>query len=422
MTTRSFTPQGRTATNRQGSLGVRSSWIVVGVAVVLAPPLSLLAAETGRSQGVPGPVPVVIPALRAFAQQRQTERVAATQANTPTQAAQAVTDDESAISFPVAPPSRLAVPEAAPIPKIQAFPGDGWNAVPPRQTLVISETDPSPVATTADLEDELVAAEVRGMLLEYLRAFRSRDAAAVAACWSESADNRSLDSGEETHGREQVEQVFQTLFEEDSSAEIDLDIQEIRPLGGGVAVVDGISQLSFSTGDATASRFSAIVMKKDGRWMLESVREAATELPETSRGYAIRRVGEFAGRWESVTGRQDVSTHAFWTAGGGFLVRSHTMQAATGEREITEIIGWDPVRQGIRSWSFTSDGGFAEGSWTLDDDHFDVMLDGTTAEGEIVTGRLTITRLGPDDLVTEMEGTAIAELLPPTGEMVRTAR
>jgi len=420
MTTRSFTPQGRTAANRQGSLGVRSSWIVVGVAVVLALPLSLLAAETGRPQSVPRPIPVVIPSLRSFAQQ-QAKRAAEARANTPNLASKAATN-ETDISFPVAPPSRLAVPEAAPIPRVQAFPGDGWNAVPPRQTLVISDTDPTAVGATSDLDDELVAAEVRGMLLEYLRAFRSRDAAAVAACWSESADNRSLDSGEETHGREQVQQVFQTLFEEDSSAEIDLDIQEIRPLGGDVAVVDGISQLSFSTGDATASRFSAIVMKKDGRWMLESVREAATELPETSRGYAIRRVGEFAGRWESVTGRQDVSTHAFWTAGGGFLVRSHTMQAATGDREITEIIGWDPVRQGIRSWSFTSDGGFAEGSWTLDDDHFDVMLDGTTADGAIVTGRLTITRLGPDDLVTEMEGTAIAELLPPTGEMVRTAR
>ena len=127
-------------------------------------------------------------------------------------------------------------------------------------------------ASTHDLENDLVAAEVRGMLLEYLRAFRSRDATAVAACWSESADNRSLDSGEQTQGRREVEQVFQTLFEEDASAEIDLDIQEIRPLGGDVAVVDGISQLSFSTGDATASRFSAIVMKKDCRWMLESVR------------------------------------------------------------------------------------------------------------------------------------------------------
>ena len=260
------------------------------------------------------------------------------------------------------------------------------------------------------------------MLLEYLRAFRSRDAEAVAACWSESADNRSLDSGEETHGRQQVQQVFQTLFEEDASAEIDLDIQEIRPLGSNLAVVDGISQLSFSTGDATASRFTAIVMKKDGRWMLESVREAATELPETSRGYAIRRVSEFAGRWESVAGRQDVSTHAFWTAGGGFLVRSHTVQGNPSDREITEIIGWDPVRQGIRSWLFTSDGGFAEGSWTIEDDHFDVMLDGTTASGDIVTGRLLITRLGPDDLRTEVEGSVIAGLLPPTGDMIRTAR
>jgi len=364
----------------------------------------------------------VVPALREFAQKQRATRPAAAEAE------RSDTAPFPALEFPAAPPSRLTVPSAAPIQKRQATrqasrsSADAWDVATPQSLPTGEELSDRGSASTRDLENELVAAEVRGMLLEYLRAFRSRDAAAVAACWSESADNRSLDSGEETHGRDQVEQVFQTLFEEDASAEIDLDIQGIRPLGGDVAVVDGISQLSFSTGDATASRFSAIVMKKDGRWMLESVREAATELPESSRGYAIRRVGEFAGRWESVSGRQDVSTHAFWTAGGGFLVRSHTMHADTGNREITEIIGWDPVRQGIRSWSFTSDGGFAEGSWTLDDDHFDVMLDGTTADGEMVTGRMTITSLGPDDLRTDMEGSAIAELLPPIGDMVRTAR
>jgi uncharacterized protein (TIGR02246 family) len=376
---------GSRRTNVLNASGLQQG--LAAVALVLSSVSPVAADEAGRS--IPqGPIPVVVPSLREFSQQRQ-----------------AANPQTETIEFPVAPPSRLAVPAAVPIHKPVPVSGDENVA-----------------GSTADLEAELVAAEVRGMLLEYLRAFQSRDAAAVAACWSESADNRSLDSGEETHGRDQVEQVFQTLFEEDASAEIDLDIQEIRPLGGDVAVVDGISQLSFSTGDATASRFSAIVMKKDGRWMLESVREAATELPETSRGFAIRRVGEFAGRWESVTGRQDVSTHAFWTAGGGFLVRSHTMQAETGDREITEIIGWDPVRQGIRSWSFTSDGGFAEGSWTLDNDHFDVLLDGTTAAGDIVSGRLTVTRLGPDDLRVEMEGSAIAELLPPAGDMVRTAR
>lgn len=398
----------------RGRFAKLSGGLIVGL-LALGQAGGLHAEETGPAASASQPFPVVVPSLRAFSQQQQATRLTA-----------ATTADQDAatepLAFPAAPPSRLAVPAAAPIRKHQPSeatrraPADGWNGSSPD---AIAAEVPS---STTDLENELVAAEVRGMLLEYLRAFKSRDAAAVAACWSESADNRSLDSGEETHGREQVEQVFQTLFEEDASAEIDLDIQEIRPLGGDVAVVDGISQLSFSTGDATASRFSAIVMKKNGRWMLESVREAATELPETSRGYAIRRVGEFAGRWESVSGHQDVSTHAFWTAGGGFLVRSHTMQGDTGNREITEIIGWDPVRQGIRSWSFTSDGGFAEGSWTLDDDHFDVMLDGTTAAGEIVTGRMTITSLGPDDMRTDMEGTAIADLLPPTGDMVRTAR
>lgn len=411
---------------RQARSLTRTSWVVASVTVAglvgLGHAGGLSAADPSEAPTVSKPIPIVIPSLREFSRMQSSTRVAA--ATVPHR------DDAPAdsLAFPAVPPSRLAVPSAAPIRKrpvdsqASQRPTDGWNAAAPRGLPTAQERSHVASASTSDLENDLIAAEVRGMLLEYLRAFRSRDAAAVAACWSESADNRSLDSGEETHGREQVEQVFQTLFEEDASAEIDLDIQEIRPLGGDVAVVDGISQLSFSTGDATASRFSAIVMKKDGRWMLESVREAATELPESSRGYAIRRVGEFAGRWESVSGRQDVSTHAFWTAGGGFLVRSHTMQGEAGDREITEIIGWDPVRQGIRSWSFTSDGGFAEGSWTLDDDHFDVLLDGTTAEGELVTGRMTITSLGPDDLRTDMEGTAIAELLPPTGDMVRTAR
>ncbi len=389
---------------------LQSCLVWMGLAVVLVPTHGLLANDAAPA---PGPIPVVIPGLRDFSQARQS---ASRPASTPDlrrdrAATTAASDlDLEFLEFPAAPPSRLTVHSAAPIAK------------PTPQPLTVSANDTPSLGSTSDLEGELVAAEVRGMLLEYLRAFRNRDAAAVAACWSESADNRSLDSGEETRGRDQVEQVFQVLFAEDAAAEIDLDVHDIRPLGSDVAVVDGISQLSFSTGDATASRFTAIVMKKEGRWMLESVREAATELPETSRSYAIRMIGDFSGRWESVSGGQDVATHAFWTAGGGFLVRSHTMQGDAGDREITEIIGWDPVRQGIRSWSFTSDGGFAEGSWTLDDDHFDVMLDGTTADGQIVSGNLTITRLGPDDLRTEMEGSTIAELLPPTGDMVRTAR
>ena len=423
MMTQACKPQGSDCSRLSGVVAV----LLVGLVAVLGYAERASADDTSQAPTLSRPIPVVVPSLREFAMKQLPARTAAP----PTRDPEAT--PLPALAFPAVPPSRLTVPSAAPMqrrqPVARASQGneDGWDGdtsdlLPPLKPAAAQPMRSVAAASTHDLENDLVAAEVRGMLLEYLRAFRSSDAAAVAACWSESADNRSLDSGEQTQGRREVEQVFQTLFEEDASAEIDLDIQEIRPLGGDVAVVDGISQLSFSTGDATASRFSAIVMKKDGRWMLESVREAATELPESSRGYAIRRVGEFAGRWESVSGERDVSTHAFWTAGGGFLVRSHTMEGDSGSREITEIIGWYPVRQGIRSWSFTSDGGFAEGSWTLDNDHFDVMLDGTTAEGEIVTGRMMITSLGPDDLRIDMEGSTIAELLPPMGDMVRTAR
>jgi uncharacterized protein (TIGR02246 family) len=370
------------------------------------------------------PLPVVVSGLRDFARQANAGRIRAAAATSPHAAdagkttAAAPLDAAARISVSAEPPLELSVPVAAPIPRRVA---DAR-----RSTSITTEAAKAAGANDAPAtslsRSDLVAAEVRGMLVEYLRAFRRRDAEAVAACWSETADNRSLDSGDFTFGREQVEEVFQTLFEADGSAEIDLEIQEIRPLGDDVAVVDGISQLSFSTGEATASRFSAVCMKKDGRWLLESVREAATGLPESTRAAAIRRVGEFAGHWESVGQERQASTHAFWTAGGGFLVRSHTLHAAEGNREITEIIGWDPVRQGIRSWSFTSDGGFAEGSWSMADGRCDVMLDGTRPDGQIVTGRMVITRLGADELHTSLTGSGIADLVPPAGDMSRMAR
>lgn len=369
------------------------------------------------------PLPVVIPGLREFARQANAGRIRTTSATEPaardsTEAPTTVGSSSPGISVSAEPPLELSVPAAAPMPRRVADARSSTRN--PAHAARAARASDAP-ATSLPKHD-LVAAEVRGMLVEYLRAFRRRDAAAVAACWSETADNRSLDSGDSTFGRNQVEEVFQTLFEADASAEIDLEIQEIRPLGDDVAVVDGVSQLSFSTGEATASRFSAVCMRRDGRWLLESVREAATGLPETSRAASIRRIGEFAGRWESVGQQRQASTHAFWTAGGGFLVRSHTLHTAEGNREITEIIGWDPVRQGIRSWSFTSDGGFAEGSWSMDDGRCDVMLDGTRPDGQIVTGRMVITRVGDDELHTSLVGSGIAELVPPAGDMSRTAR
>ena len=143
-------------------------------------------------------------------------------------------------------------------------------------------TGVAPAAAPAALEfpaDRPAVAEVAAMFRDYLTAFNRHDAAALAAHWSETAENVDLDSGETTRGREAVGEVFTALFAEDDGATFDIDVESIRPVSADVVLVDGVSRISFTDGSphasAADSRFSAVVVKQDGRWLLESVRALA---------------------------------------------------------------------------------------------------------------------------------------------------
>jgi hypothetical protein len=54
-----------------------------------------------------------------------------------------------------------------------------------------------------------------------------------------------------------------------------------------------------------------------------------------------------------------------WSTNQNFLLRSFKLETDEGgEFEGTEVIGWDPTNQTIRSWLFDSDGGFGAGRWS----------------------------------------------------------
>jgi uncharacterized protein (TIGR02246 family) len=281
------------------------------------------------------------------------------------------------------------------------------------------------------------------MMRDYLRAFNRHDPAALAAHWTGAGESVDLDSGEVTAGREAVRAVFSALFEQDDRATIDIDVHSVRPVRDDVAVVDGVTLIAFAEGSPAASRFSAVVVREDGRWMLESVREtsqpaaavAAAERPLESLEWLV-------GAWEDIGEGVLASTQCFWSAGRGFLVRSHAIRgdaAATDRpvagdaripgllpagnpqpRELTEIIGWDPDRRVIRSWIFTSSGRFAEGTWTREGDTWTVLVEGRGRdEGAACT--CTLAPAGTDGLSVTCAGDALADLLPPACEFLRTA-
>lgn len=315
-----------------------------------------------------------------------------------------------------------------------AFPVAPFTAVPGRLEL-----PPAPVANVSG-DETPEAAEIRSMMRGYLEAFNRHDTVALASHWSPTGESVDLDSGETTSGRDAVAGVFAALFDRDSAAAIDIRVESVKPIRPDVAVVDGESLLSFNDASRAASRFSAVVVRESGRWVLSSVRESALSASESAQ-HPLERLDWLAGSWESIGGESGdaghCATRCSWNAGRSFLTRSHIVSAAApagsgadgipallpvdgSAREISEIIGWDPDRAQIRSWVFSSDGRFAEGVWSLSGDAWQVRYEGRGADsGAICTA--TIERPGPDEIVIRAEPSALAEILPPMTDLVRTA-
>lgn len=334
----------------------------------------------------------------------------------------------------VVPPTGLPLDthtDTAPAPARLAVAAPAVTPPPAAPALVAAEAPAAPAE-----------AEIRAMLRGYLRAFNQHDAAALAAHWSAAGESVDLDSGDVTSGREAVHDVFAALFAEDTAATIDIDVTSIRPVRDDVAVVDGITRVDFTEGLPASSRFSAVVVREGGRWLLDSVREATQPQAPMARR-PLDDLAWLVGTWEDSGAGVTAGTQCFWSAGRAFLVRTHSVRPdAAAEpvaavpgvpallppgdvsaRELTEIIGWDADRGVIRSWLFTSAGRFAEATWTraADGRGWTVRVEGRGRD-EGATCTCTLSADGADGLALSCDSDALAGLLPPACGFVRTAR
>lgn len=335
-------------------------------------------------------------------------------------------------------PARLRPPAAAVAGKQPATRG-GVHAVAAVE-LVREPAELSPMEPIGAASGPI--AEIRDMVTSYLQAFNQRDAEAVATHWATDGESLNLDSGERTLGREAVRDVFAALFASEPAATLAIDVEGIRPVRADVAVIDGTACIEAATGPAAATRFSAVVVRDHDRWVLESMREAAAE-PPAHRPHPLTDLAWLVGFWEDEGEGVTAGTRCDWTPGQGFLLRHHSVAPdsrpaslpragdaripgllPTGPArpvELTELIGWDPDRESIRSWIFSADGRFAEATWQQDATGWVVLVEGRGADsGREV--RCTLLTDGPDGYVVECDGDTLDGLLPPACGFSRTAR
>jgi uncharacterized protein (TIGR02246 family) len=221
---------------------------------------------------------------------------------------------------------------------------------------------------------------IRAAVQSYTAAYNRHDAKAVAAHWSETGVWTSP-SGEKFTGREAIAKELAAIFDDAEGLRIEVDKPSIRLITSDVAVEEGSVRV-FSAAEAPSdSTYVAIHVKKDGHWKLDSVRE--TELPNLPAASAPLEdlawlVGDWGDESEEASGQGNVS----WTKNKTFLNYSFKVSApGMDDLEGTQVIGWDPVNETIRSWMFDSDGGFGQGVWSRKDNSWVVKFSQVLADG-----------------------------------------
>jgi hypothetical protein len=137
------------------------------------------------------------------------------------------------------------------------------------------------------------------------------------------------------------------------------------------------------------SRYIAVIARDNQTWRIASLRDFNNE-PVPSPHDRLEQLGWLVGEWINEGTDAQVSVVYQWSEDGNYLLGEYTV-AHAGERvmKTTHRIGWDPVQGRLRSWTFDSDGGFADGAWTSADEEWIVKSVAVLPNG--ISGSATIT-------------------------------
>ena len=113
----------------------------------------------------------------------------------------------------------------------------------------------------------------------YVEAYNNHDAKALAAMWSPEAVYVDPETGEEAVGREEIEKEFADTFEGLKDAKLEIDVEAIKFLSPNVAVESGTARILRPNEEPDESTYSALFVKRDGKWLLDRVTEEEPPAP-----------------------------------------------------------------------------------------------------------------------------------------------
>jgi uncharacterized protein (TIGR02246 family) len=285
-------------------------------------------------------------------------------------------------------------------PKAPAAPGTPQKPAAPRMSAP-GPAPAGPAATTqpaSSKQPSLSAPHaaddqaIRQTAAAVSKAYNAGDAKAIAAMFTQDAVIVDEDENN-SQGRDAIEGIFADIFKEHPKAHMDISIESILFPSPLMAIEEGRSTVLLEADEPPqTSRYTVIHVKQDGKWLMASARDLTD--PESAASRELEQLAWLIGKWVDESPEGLVKANYDWTDNHMFIVSDFVVHiggrpAVSG----TQRIGWDPLAKQLHSWIFDSQGGFAEGLWTRQDNQWIVKLSGVSRDGRVGSATQTITRL-----------------------------
>jgi uncharacterized protein (TIGR02246 family) len=252
----------------------------------------------------------------------------------------------------------------------------------------------------------------------FIGAFHKGDAKALAAFWTEDGDYTDQ-HGKHLKGRAAIEKAFQYHFSQHEGLKVRINSDSLRFVTPDVAIEDGSTEVFTPDGaPPSRARYTIVHVKKDGQWLLSSVRDAVYTPPGNHDH--LSGLEGFVGDWaEDNEKGEGEKLSVAWAEGENFIVanlssvvKNQTVGSAT------QWIGWDPTAKQIRSWIFDASGAFGDGDWSRDGKKWIVKTSTVLQDGKKAAATFIVTPLDADTISLQMKDRSVdGKAIPDTKEV-----
>jgi uncharacterized protein (TIGR02246 family) len=278
--------------------------------------------------------------------------------------------------------------------------------------LIIAQDKAAPPAGPARPADEQA---IKQASQAFAKAFETGDANAVTALFTEQAEYMD-EGGVPVRGRAALAKAYADFFANRQAVKAEAKTDAIRFLGQDTAVEDGTFIVTAKDSPPATSRFSALYVRQDGKWLIAMLKEWGDETTDRAN---LQDLAWLIGTWESEGGDLTARTTYEWAENKNFIRARYTLtpkkpgeQATSG----TQVIGVDPALGLVRTWTFDAGGGIGEALWQWDGNRWVIESVGTLADGSQTTAENHLARSGDDGFTWKsIQRTVNGEPLPDLG-------